>query len=158
MPEEALEALKILKDNGYSVVPARLVFDEPAADSVDAAPWVGVDLDNTLAEFDVFRGWDHVGAPIPNAVDLVKDLLQQGRAVKIFTARVAPNAEGKDHIPIARAAIEAWTAMVFGRALPATSQKDVYCTRIVDDIAAPPPLKPSIAFTDSAPVFEDTEQ
>lgn len=129
-----------------------------AAAITDATPWVGVDLDNTLAEFDVFRGWDHIGAPIPGAVDLVKKMLQQGLAVKIFTARVAPNAEGEDHIPIARSAIEAWTVMVFGRAIPATSQKDVYCTRIVDDIAAPPPLKPSIAFTDSTKFFEDTEQ
>ncbi len=51
--------------------------------------WLGVDLDGTLAEYDKFRGHEHIGAPIPAMVERVKALIASGFEVRIFTARVA---------------------------------------------------------------------
>lgn len=31
-------------------------------------PWLGVDLDGTLAVYDKWRGIEHIGAPIPAMV------------------------------------------------------------------------------------------
>jgi hypothetical protein len=50
--------------------------------------WIGIDLDGTLA-YD--EGWvhaNHIGKPIQKMVDFVKQLLAEGKKVKIFTARV----------------------------------------------------------------------
>lgn len=49
--------------------------------------WIGVDLDQTLAFYDEWRGVDHVGEPIPEMLKMVKGLLELGETVKIFTAR-----------------------------------------------------------------------
>lgn len=49
-------------------------------------PWIGVDLDGTLAEY---HGWGDgkIGKPVPEMVKRVKEWLAQGNKVKIFTAR-----------------------------------------------------------------------
>ncbi len=49
--------------------------------------WIGVDLDGTLAQYDVWRGIDHIGEPIPEMLERVKQWLAAGRDVRIFTAR-----------------------------------------------------------------------
>lgn len=106
--------------------------------------WVGVDLDNTLAEFDVFRGWGHIGEPIDETVRMVKKLIANGVVVKIFTARAAPTLSGDSHIPEVQAAVRGWTLKVFGVALAVTCQKDAYCVKIIDDIS----VHPSAAWSD----------
>lgn len=50
--------------------------------------WIGVDLDGTLAHYDGGVGVDHIGPPVPAMLTRVKQWLAEGRAVKIFTARV----------------------------------------------------------------------
>lgn len=51
-------------------------------------PWIGVDLDGTLAlKSDEFDG--SIGAPIKPMLNLVRLLLSEGRQIKIFTARAA---------------------------------------------------------------------
>ena len=50
--------------------------------------WIGVDLDGTLAEYHGWQGIYHVGKPVPLMLERVKDWLQKGYEVKIFTARV----------------------------------------------------------------------
>lgn len=53
-------------------------------------PWVGVDLDGTLAHYDgEWKGIEHIGDPIPLMVDRVKKAIADGKVVKIFTARAA---------------------------------------------------------------------
>ena len=52
--------------------------------------WVGFDLDGTLAEYDGWKGIDHIGEPIKPMVDKIKKLREDGVMVKIVTARVAP--------------------------------------------------------------------
>lgn len=47
------------------------------------------DLDGTLAHYTVWQGIEHIGEPIPKMIDRVRNWVQQGREVKIFTARVS---------------------------------------------------------------------
>jgi len=51
--------------------------------------WIGVDLDGTLAHYDVWEGPEHIGPPIQIMVDRVKSWITEGTRVKIFTARCA---------------------------------------------------------------------
>lgn len=52
--------------------------------------WYGFDLDGTLAKYDGWKGIDHIGEPIKPMVDLIKRMHDEGKIVKIMTARVAP--------------------------------------------------------------------
>jgi hypothetical protein len=95
-------------------------------------PWVGVDLDATLAmdyegEFDPLK----IGAPIPTMVEKVKSAIAAGATVKIFTARMAD----KENADAIRKAIGDWTEEHVGTRLDATNEKDPGCTMIVDNIA-----------------------
>ena len=92
--------------------------------------WVGVDLDGTLAHYDGFKGSETIGAPIPAMLDRIKGLLADGKDVRIFTARIADDPQGK-----ARAAIEAWSQQHVGQALPVTNVKDDHMTQMYDDRA-----------------------
>ena len=51
------------------------------------AGWIGVDLDGTLAHYTGWKGPDHIGDPIPAMLERVFQWLQEGREVRIFTAR-----------------------------------------------------------------------
>jgi len=93
--------------------------------------WIGVDLDGTLAEYDEWRGVDHIGPPIPAMVERVRRWLAEGRRVKIVTARVShPNdAAG------AAAAIFKWCLEHLGAVLPVTCMKDYQMLELWDDRA-----------------------
>ena len=56
--------------------------------------WIGVDLDGTLAHFGEWKGIDHIGTPVPKMMDRVKKWLQEGKKVKIFTARACRGEAG----------------------------------------------------------------
>lgn len=61
--------------------------------------YIAVDLDGTLAHYDGWRGIDHIGDPVPAMLARVKEWLDQGMAVKIFTARAyVPDPEIIEHI------------------------------------------------------------
>jgi len=119
---ETPDGTKTLK--GSDLTPVEQV--KPKKDS----PWIGVDLDATQAHFKKWEGPTVVGKPIAAMVDHVKQLLADGKDVRIFTARVADDPKG-----IARAAIEAWSQRVYGKALPLTHEKDRYMTELYDDRA-----------------------
>lgn len=94
--------------------------------------WIGVDLDGTLAEYDRWRGASHIGAPIEHMVARVKRWLDEGREVRIMTARVACN-----HIE-ARAvedAVKDWCLEHLGAELAVTCTKDRAMIEIWDDRA-----------------------
>ncbi len=98
--------------------------------------WIGVDLDGTLAHFDHFRGWSHVGDPVPEMLDRVRGWLSEGRDVRIFTARVEPvGSDDGSHVEVSRAAINEWSLLHLGALLPITCCKDVECVALWDDIA-----------------------
>lgn len=90
-------------------------------------PWIGVDLDGTLAHYDEWRGIEHIGPPIEEMRLRVKQWLDEGQEVRILTARVGPQRQDLPH-PIAEITqhIEAWCLTHLGQVLRVTSQKD-YC-------------------------------
>jgi hypothetical protein len=96
-------------------------------------PWVGIDLDGTLAEYHEFQGPTHIGAPIEKMVNRVKKFLLDGVVVKIFTARAA-EANPATRIEIIEA-IDKWCIEVFGQTLTVTCMKDYGMVRLYDDRA-----------------------
>lgn len=90
--------------------------------------WIAVDLDGTLAVYDKWRGVDHIGEPIPAMVARVRRWLDEGRDVRIFTARVFG-----DQGAAARPAIEVWCQKHLGRVLPITNEKDYGMVELWDD-------------------------
>lgn len=108
-------------------------------------PWIGVDLDGTLAvhycpeagPYDPLR----IGDPIPEMVDRVKMWIAQGRIVKVFTARVGKQ-DGSPSFPASleaitriERAIRSWTATHIGTALDVTCAKDYGMVELWDDRA-----------------------
>ena len=49
--------------------------------------FIAVDLDGTLAAYSGWKGPDDIGEPIPAMMERVRNWLNQGIRVKIFTAR-----------------------------------------------------------------------
>lgn len=97
-------------------------------------PWVGFDLDGTLAVYDKWEGPEHIGPPIWSMVQLVKEKLALGLTVKIFTARVC-STQPDDYIEKAQEAIKKWTKKYIGQELEAVSEKDWYMLEYYDDRA-----------------------
>lgn len=100
--------------------------------------WIGVDLDGTLAQYDGWKGIEHIGEPIPAMVERVKLLLEAGETVKIFTARVskmiAPyDSEEHEEAVAAGLIIKLWTEEVFGVQLEVTCVKDFGMIELWDD-------------------------
>lgn len=54
------------------------------------AGWYGFDLDGTLAKYDGWKGISHIGEPVKPMIELMKRMHDEGKVVKIMTARVAP--------------------------------------------------------------------
>lgn len=98
--------------------------------------WIGVDLDGTLAYYDKWRGIKHVGAPIMPMVKRVREWLESGTEVRIFTARVGPQRDDvPEELQQIREAIEAWCVQHIGRKLEVTAQKDYGMVELWDDRA-----------------------
>lgn len=104
--------------------------------------WYGVDLDGTLAQYDHFRGSTHIGDPVPAMLEKVKEMLAEGKNVKIFTARVAPSTivdhaksqeEAEKEIHAVVTAIVQWCGRHIGRPLDITHSKDYKMIALYDD-------------------------
>lgn len=96
--------------------------------------WTGFDLDGTLAEYDGWKGIDHIGKPIKPMCDLIKKLHSDGKVVKILTARVAPRTDGAD-TTLARQCIRKWCVENLGFVPDITHEKDSYMEELYDDRA-----------------------
>ena len=83
--------------------------------------WIGVDLDGTLAHYSGYKGDGHVGAPVEPMVKKVRVWLQEGRDVRLFTAR-------QPH-----PAIRKWMKEHLGEVLPITHTKDHHMQALYDD-------------------------
>lgn len=94
-------------------------------------PWIGVDLDGTLAVYTGWQGPLHIGRPVERMVAHVKRWLENGNEVRIFTARVA------EENPLALReileTIDLWCIKHIGRALPVTCKKDYGMVELYDD-------------------------
>jgi DNA-directed RNA polymerase beta' subunit len=95
--------------------------------SGDEEGWYGVDLDGTLAEDTGWKGIDHIGKPVERMLTQVREMLERGLDVRIFTARA--------HDPKAVPPIEKWCKRHVGQVLPVTNVKDPLCLKIYDDRA-----------------------
>lgn len=93
--------------------------------------WIGVDLDGTLAHYKSGLEHDpnHIGAPIPAMVARIREWLEDGCDVRIFTARVSGDPGN------ARKVIEDWCQQNLGRVLPVTCEKDPNMDELWDDKA-----------------------
>lgn len=92
--------------------------------------WIGVDLDGTLAHYDGWVSIEHIGEPIPLMVNRVLEWIEDGRDVRIFTARAAHDPDGN-----AVGAIEDWCEKYLGKVLPVTNKKDYEMIELWDDRA-----------------------
>lgn len=98
-------------------------------------PWIGVDLDGTLAKDISGEVYDPlvIGQPVPTMVERVLAVLEQGEYdVRIFTARVFEGGPIRKKV-IAR--IKAWCRVHLGRELEITCKKDYGLREIWDDRA-----------------------
>lgn len=97
-------------------------------------PWIGCDLDGTLAK-DGGKGhkWDgdltKVGPPVEPMLARIKSLLARGKTVKILTARVGGV---EPQAPIIKA-IEDWCVKHVGQKLEITCRKDYAMVYLYDD-------------------------
>ena len=53
----------------------------------ESRQWIGVDLDGTLAFADPWKGFEHIGKPVPTMLKRVNVWIEMGYRVKIVTAR-----------------------------------------------------------------------
>lgn len=96
------------------------LFEEPE-------PWIGVDLDGTLAHYDGWRGPRHIGKPIPAMMARVKQWREMGTEVKIFTARAS--------VPEMIPPIKKWLKKHGLGDMDVTNQKDLHMIELWDDRA-----------------------
>jgi hypothetical protein len=87
--------------------------------------WIGVDLDGTLAHYDGSREAKHIGAPIPAMLARVIKWIEEGREVRIFTAR----ASDPEQVPNVRA----WLRRYGLPDLAITNIKDFSMVELWDD-------------------------
>ena len=90
-------------------------------------PWIGVDLDGTLAKHDLWISKTHIGKPVEPMMKRVKSWIAQGIRVKIVTARACE----ADGIPPVRA----WLKKQGLPALEVTNEKDFGMIELWDDRA-----------------------
>jgi hypothetical protein len=88
-------------------------------------PWVGVDLDGTLAHYDENSSIELIEEPIPAMVEFIRKMIQKNIQVKIFTAR----ASDADQLPI----IREWLKDYDLSELEITNFKDYQMTKLYDD-------------------------
>jgi len=90
-------------------------------------PWIGVDLDGTLAFYDGWKGAEHIGPPIPAMLNRIHRWIKSGRKVKIFTARAA--------VPEQVIHVYRWLEDNGLDGIEVTNTKDHACVAIWDDRA-----------------------
>ena len=87
--------------------------------------WVGVDLDGTLAEYHGWNGADNIGAPVRVMLERVKNWIDDGVTIKIFTARAC--------IPEQIPPIQKWLKENGLPELEVTNMKDFAMVELWDD-------------------------
>lgn len=99
--------------------------------------WVGFDLDGTLAMYDGWKGWDHIGAPIQKTVDLAKSIMDKGVEVRILTARASVVSRSLNNLTFEQVekVIQDWTEVNIGVRLKVVTEKDALMYFFVDDSA-----------------------
>lgn len=94
-------------------------------------PWVGFDLDGTLALHGKYLGPDHVGIMIEPMKEILLEWIKQGMRVKIMTARMSH----KDTRDQARIVIQDWLEANGIPRIEVTCKKDYRMIKLYDDRA-----------------------
>lgn len=97
--------------------------------------WYGIDFDGTLVTYLGDRDITKVGEPVGLMVDRVRMWLAEGKAVKIFTARVNDECYCLADIFISEKIINEFCLKHFGVILPITCRKDKWMVELWDDRA-----------------------
>lgn len=113
--------------------------------------WIAVDLDGTLADYtNGWQGADIIGDPVPEMFDRVRRWMDEGREIRIFTARIWPITEvieehtdleqihnwyggAADQAMVSIAGILDWSRSHFGCVFPITCVKDLRMVELYDD-------------------------
>ena len=126
----------------------------PNTRPADSAPWIGVDLDGTLAEATPWKGMTHIGPAVPLMLRRVRLWLEKGMRVKILTARAGD--------PEGLAATKAWLTAQGLPELEVTDRKDFGMIELWDDRAIQVVQNTGICFLGTsyfarpkAPILED---
>lgn len=129
-------------------------FEKPQPDEPTDTPWVGVDLDGTLAKFGFWRGFGHIGKPVKPMLERIKRWQEQGIKVKIFTARAS--------LPDAIPPVKKWLKKHKLGDLEVTNRKDFYMLELWDDRciqvatnSGRPFRSPSVMSRPKAPLLEE---
>lgn len=93
---------------------------------------VACDLDGTLAEYDGWKGDDHIGKVVPSIKAAIENVYNQGGEVWIFTARLS---DDEEHRTKAYLAIEKWLLANDVRYSGITNIKHKFFTHFWDDRA-----------------------
>lgn len=107
---------------------------------VSSDGWVGVDLDSTLATY-ISGQFPEIGEPVPAILAIVKRLLEEGRDVRIMTARVGNlfkhdvSREEYDDAIDQMVRVRNWCMEHLGQYLPVTAVKDYDMDFLLDDRA-----------------------
>jgi hypothetical protein len=97
-------------------------------------PWIGFDLDSTLAYHEPGESIDIIGDPIPMMLARVMEYLNKGMEVRIVTARVEqPN--DPVFVQVQRMLIHNWCVKHIGRPLKIQANKDFAMIKLYDDRA-----------------------
>lgn len=99
-------------------------------DDDETMPWIGFDLDGTLAHHGKWKGTDHIGEPIDKICKLLQKFREQGYKIKIMTARVCRKGPEREK---AIKAIKAWCKKQFGEEYEVTNEKDFAMLLLIDD-------------------------
>lgn len=95
-------------------------------------PYIGFDLDRTLAHYDHWRGAGHIGRPVKPMLDLVRRFLAAHTPCRVITARMAP-----DHTQEERdafiAAWNVWSMHHLGTVLTVQAHKCMKMLELYDD-------------------------
>ena len=116
-------------------------------DASTESKWIGVDLDGTLARFacDWETDYRNIGEPVPAMVARVRGWIEEGREVRIFTARADKHWKRLPDKSLSRLsdgeyesavkAIQEWCFKHLGKKLEVTNQKDYNMEVLYDDRA-----------------------
>lgn len=123
---------RVTADDGERIqsIPGKNLTAVTPKDAPQGGKYLGVDLDGTLARSGPGGPRGAIGKPVPAMVEKVKQALAAGKDVRIYTARVANDPDGK-----ATRAIQAWSQKNLGEALPVTDIKEPGMEELLDDKA-----------------------
>lgn len=95
-----------------------------------------IDFDGSLAHYDHFRGVDHLGDAVPEAVHKVQEARKRGEQVWIHTARISPSDDSFEQGIDATQGfvlLAQWCLQNIGELLPITNIKNRRWKFMMDD-------------------------